>query len=231
MFVGHFGIALGAKKIAPKVSLGTLFMATIFLDLLWPVFLLLGWERVKINDGETAMTPLNFEHYPISHSLLMAVIWGLALGVVYFLFKKDKRGALVSGLVVVSHWLLDLLVHQPDLPLLPTYPLRLGFGLWNFQAIELLIEGGIFFMGILIYLRSTTSKSKTGTIAFWSLIIFLMLIFAGNIFGPAPTDVQTLAWTAMSQWVLVLWGYWIDWKRKPQTTPIAWSNMRWLRLW
>ena len=119
MFIGHFGVGLGAKKAAPSVSLGTLFLASQFLDLLWPTFILLGWEHVKIEPGITKMTPLNFTDYPLSHSLLMAVVWGILFGAIYFLIKRNYRGALIVGLCVVSHWILDLLVHIPDLATLP----------------------------------------------------------------------------------------------------------------
>lgn len=109
MFIGHFGVGLGAKKAAPKVSLGTLFMACQFLDLLWPTFLLLGWETVKIDPDNTVLTPLDFTSYPISHSLLMSCVWGFIFGLVYFIIRKDLKNSVILGLLVISHWVLDFL--------------------------------------------------------------------------------------------------------------------------
>src|SRR5689334_20073940 len=113
MFLGHFGVALGAKRAAPKVSLGTLLIAAQFADLLWPTLLLLGIEKVEIRPGITKMTPLDFIHYPYSHSLLMGIVWGILLGGIFWLFTKDSRDAIVISLCVVSHWMLDLIVHRP----------------------------------------------------------------------------------------------------------------------
>ena len=168
MFIGHFGIGLGAKKAAPSISLGTLFLAAQFLDLLWPTFLLLGWEHVEIEPGNTQMTPLNFTDYPISHSLLMAIVWGGVMGLAYFLIKRKYSGAIILGLCVVSHWILDLLVHGPDLPLFPGNSPLVGFGLWNNEPLELIVEGSVFIVGLVLYLRVTKPKNKVGTYGFWS---------------------------------------------------------------
>jgi membrane-bound metal-dependent hydrolase YbcI (DUF457 family) len=210
MFIGHFGIGLGSKKAAPKVSLGTLFLAAQFLDLLWPTFLLLGWEHVSINQGSTEMTPLNFTYYPFSHSLEMAIVWGLVVGLIYFLIKRKRRAAIIVGLCVVSHWILDLIVHRPDLPLYPGNSILVGFGLWNYKIAEVIVEGLIFVAGLILYLKATKPKNKTGIFAFWSLIAFLVFIHVSNIFGPPPTNTTSIAWAAESQWILVLWAYWAD---------------------
>lgn len=210
MFIGHFGIGMGAKKVAPKASLGTLFLAAQFLDLLWPTFLLLGWEHFKIDPGNTEMTPLNFTDYPLSHSLLMALGWGALFALIYFLIKKRKREAIVLGLLVVSHWVLDLLVHRPDLPLYPGHSPLVGFGLWNVVPIAIFIEGSIFALGVYFYVRSTRATNKIGSIGFWTLIAFLVFIYAGNVFGPPPTDPDAIAWVGEAQWLIVLWGYWVD---------------------
>src|SRR5512145_681024 len=117
MFLGHFALGFGAKVVARRVSLGALFLAAQFIDLLWPIFLLLGIERVRIEPGATVVTPLVFEHYPYSHSLLAVLGWAVLLGVLYLVLKRDRLGAVVMGALVLSHWLLDLMVHRPDLPL------------------------------------------------------------------------------------------------------------------
>src|SRR3989339_1594487 len=119
MFIGHYAVALAAKKGAPKASLGTLFIAAQLVDLLWPLFLLLGLEHVKIDPGNTAITPLNFNDYPLSHSLLMSIVWSLLFGGVYYLIKRNKKTSVILGLCVFSHWVLDFITHRPDLPLAP----------------------------------------------------------------------------------------------------------------
>src|SRR5690349_8380809 len=135
MFIGHFGVALAAKKVTPPTSLGSLFFAAQFLDLLWPVFLLLGWEHVHIAPGITRMTPMDFYDYPLTHSLAMAAVWSLAVGAGYYVIRKNRRRAWVMGLVVASHWMLDVVVHRPDLPLWPGGP-KVGLGLWNSWLFE-----------------------------------------------------------------------------------------------
>lgn len=215
MFIGHFGIGLGSKKAAPKVSLGTLFLAAQFLDLLWPTFLLFGWERVTIDHIDTEMTPLNFTYYPFSHSLVMAIVWGVIIALIYFLIKRNRIGSIILGLCVVSHWILDLIVHRPDLPLYPGNSPLVGFGLWNYKITEVVIEGLIFIAGLILYLKATRPKNKTGIFAFWSLIIFLVVIHLSNLFGPPPSNTTTIAWAGESQWLLVLWAYWADSRREP----------------
>jgi len=210
MFIGHFGIGLGAKKARASVSLGTLFLASQLPDLLWPTFLLLGWEDVAIRPGITKMAPLDFTYYPISHSLVMTIIWGSILGLGYYLFKKDRRGAIVVGLCVLSHWVLDFLVHRPDLPLFPWDSALVGLGLWNHPLIEVLLEGGIFVVGLLLYLQTTRAKNKVGKWAFLALIIFLVLIYIANLFSSPPPNVTAIAWVGQAQWLVVLWAYWAD---------------------
>ncbi|MCC3155678.1 hypothetical protein LJ737_00405 [Hymenobacter sp. 15J16-1T3B] len=223
MFIGHFGLALGAKTAQPRVSLGTLFLAAQFADLLWPTLLLLGLERVAIQPGITHMTPLNFEHYPISHSLLLQLVWGAALGLGYGLLRRNWRGAALVALLVPSHWLLDLLMHRPDLPLFPGHSPLLGLGLWNHPLAAQLLEAVTFFGGLASYLRHTAARNKAGVYALWSLVAFLLLIQVGNLLGPAPTSVTALAWAGQLQWLIVLWGYWADRNRAavPAKAPAA----------
>jgi hypothetical protein len=210
MFIGHYGLGFAAKKIAPKVSLGTLFISIQLLDLIWPIFLLLGIEHVKIEPGNTAFTPLNFYDYPISHSLVTSIGWSMALGIIYFLVTKYPRGAWVLSAGVFSHWILDFITHRPDLPLSPGSAEYFGLGLWNSVSWSAVLEGAIFIAGIFIYTRTTTAGNKTGIYAFWSLVAFLGLIWIINIVGPAPPDTNAVKWSAMLLWLLAPWGYWID---------------------
>ncbi|HEX6361785.1 MAG TPA: hypothetical protein VFZ93_02430, partial [Albitalea sp.] len=128
MFIGHFGVGFAAKRVAPAVSLGTLFLAAQFIDLLWPTLLLAGVERVEIRPG--ANPPLAFVHYPVSHSLVAVLGWAALIGGLHFGLRRRLRAALVVGAAVLSHWVLDLLVHEPDLPLAPGAA-RVGLGLWH----------------------------------------------------------------------------------------------------
>ncbi|MGB6032212.1 MAG: metal-dependent hydrolase, partial [Bacteroidota bacterium] len=164
MFIGHFGVGFAAKKADPKVSLGTLFMASQFIDLLWPVFLLLGLERVEIDPGNTAFTPLDFVHYPFTHSFLGVLFWAVLFGVVYFMIRKSGKSALLLGGLVLSHWFLDLITHRPDLPLLPWSDVKAGFGLWNSVALTLLVESLIFIAGVFLYMRVTRAKNRAGSL-------------------------------------------------------------------
>lgn len=209
MFLGHFAIGFAAKRYAPRASLGTLFLAAQFIDLLWPLLVLAGIERVRIAPGITVVTPLDFEHYPWSHSLLMVLVWGVLFAAVYFLIRRDRRASLVLGLAVVSHWVLDWLTHRPDLPLAPGAE-RVGLGLWNSLAGTLVVEVGLFALGVYLYVRATRARDRVGSWALWALVTFLAAIYAGNLFGAPPPDAMAIAWVGQAQWLLVAWGYWID---------------------
>jgi len=211
MFIGHFAIAMGAKKAAPQTSLGTLFIASQFIDLLWPILLLLGIEHVQVETGNTVVTPLNFFDYPYSHSLLSVIVYGVLLSALYWALKRYPRGAITVFFVLVSHWVLDFISHRPDLPLYPGSSTLEGLGLWNSLIGTLIIEGGLFIIGIILYVRATKSTDKIGIYSFWALIVFLTIIYILNVFGPPPPDDQnTIGVVGLSMWLLVAWAYWID---------------------
>jgi hypothetical protein len=210
MFIGHYAVALAAKKAAPSVSLGTLFIATQFVDLLWPILLLLGLEHVRIDPGNTVTTPLDFYDYPISHSLLGALLWSGLVGFIYFALRKNKIAAVVVGVCVISHWVLDLITHRPDLPLGFSGDARLGVGLWNSFAGTVLVEAGLYLAGIVVYLKTTRAKDGVGRYGFWGLIAVLGGIYVANLLGPPPPDAQTIAVFGNLSWLFVLWAYWID---------------------
>lgn len=214
MFIGHIGVALAAKRAAPEVSLGTLILATSWIDLVWPILLLFGIEHVSIVPGITAFTPLEFTDYPFTHSLVMVIVWGILLGGAYYLVRPSVKDGVVIGSVVVSHWILDWLTHRPDLPLYPDGP-KLGLGLWNSIPLAIAVESLIFVAGVLIYYRITTPKDRIGLWSFWSLIAALVFFYIMNIVGPPPPDEKTLAWFALAAWLFPVWGYWIDRHRIP----------------
>lgn len=217
MFIGHYAVAFAAKRFAPRTSLGTLFLAAEFLDMLWPVFVLTGLERVEIEPGNTAVTPLNFVSYPYSHSLLMTFVWATVFAVVYYLGRRYRRGALLVWVAVASHWLLDYFTHRPDLPLYPGGAARVGLGLWYSVAGTLAVEGLMFAAGVWLYLVATRARDRTGSFGLWALAAFLVALYLGNLFGPPPPAARVVAVADFGQWLLVLWGFWVDRHREART--------------
>lgn len=217
MFIGHNAVAFASKKFAPKTSLGTLFAAVQFPDLLWPILLLTGIEHARIEPGITTVSPLNLYDYPYSHSLIGVVIQSLLFGGLYFAVRRYLRGAVVVGAAVFSHWVLDLIVHRPDLPFTFTGKTYVGLGLWNSLPATLTVEISLYIIGIIIYLRTTKSNDRIGTYAFWALVIFLFVMYIASIFGPPPPNIMTIAIGGNSGWLLVLWAFWFDRHRTPHS--------------
>ncbi|HEV7668321.1 MAG TPA: hypothetical protein VGS22_07335 [Thermoanaerobaculia bacterium] len=215
MFIGHFAVGFAAKRQTKPVSLGTLFLAVQFLDLLWPTFLLLGWEQVRIVPGMTAVNPFDFTSYPYSHSLVAALGWSIAFGAIYWLLRRRSGNALILGLAVFSHWVLDYVTHIPDLPITIHGTAKVGLGLWRSLPATLAVEGLIFIVGVAIYARTTKARDRAGRFGFWGLVAFLLIAHLAAIYGPVPTDIKALAWGGQSIWLLVLWGYWLDRHREP----------------
>jgi hypothetical protein len=217
MVLGHFGFGLGAKKFAPRLSLGTLFLAVQWADLLWPILLLLNVEHVEIRPGE--VPPLAFTDYPVSHSLLMGIVWGAVFALLYWLLKKDRQSALVLGICVLSHWVLDLVVHHPDLPLFPGDSPKAGFGLWDSPVLTAVVEGVLFVVGMVLYLRVTRARNTTGTWSFWLLMALLVVVHIAGLVSPLPSSAHAIGWAAQYQWIFVIMGYWVD--RNRTTAPEA----------
>jgi membrane-bound metal-dependent hydrolase YbcI (DUF457 family) len=214
MFIGHFGLSFAAKKAAPRVSLGTLFIATQFVDILWPFLLVFHVEKVAVIPGYTKVNAYEFLYFPYTHSLLMGVVWGAVVAILYWLFKRDSRSAIVIGLCVLSHWFLDIIVHTADLPLTPFSDYKVGFGLWNNVAATLIIETAIFLAGTYIYATFTKAKNKIGNWGLWILVIFLLAINFYNTFGPAPSpsgSLMSLLFSFMTMiGLIVALAYWVD---------------------
>ena len=210
MFVGHTAVALAAKSRAHDVSLGWLLAAALGLDILWPNFLLLGIEHVRIVPGASAFTPLVFDSYPWSHSLLMACVWGLcAMGMARWRGRPSSIAFLIAA-VVVSHWVLDAVSHLADMPLWPGDSPKLGLGLWNSISATFIIEGLIYLIGISIYIRTTRATDRIGSIGLWAFLIFSALMWASGPWAPPPPSPRALAWFAQSVWLLILWAWWVD---------------------
>lgn len=214
MFIGHYALGFAGKSIDKRPSLGTMFLAVQWLDLIWPIFVLTGVEKVSIEPGNTVLTPLNFEYYPWSHSLLMAIGWGLLFAIVYYIAKKNGRGSVLLFFLVISHWLLDYITHRTDLPISPFSDTKVGLGLWNNKWVEIVLESALFIAGILIYTRITKPKNNTGKWSLWILLLVLVIIHFANMFGPPPPSVDAIGWAGLALWLFVIWGYWIDRNRQ-----------------
>lgn len=207
MFIGHYGVGLGAKKYAPGVSLGLLFIAVQFADLLWPWLLIFKVEHVALRPGTNMF---NFIDFPYSHSLFMIAIWSVLFGGVYWLFKKDARAAIVLGICVLSHWILDFIVHFSDLPLYPGSTHMYGLGLWASRPGTLVAEFAFLFGGLYLYLKSTKPKNNRGKWGLWVLIFLLVSLYLMTFFGPPPTGVDSVGWEAQSLWIFVILAFWVD---------------------
>lgn len=215
MFLGHFGVAFALKRAAPRTSLGTLTLATQFVDLLWPIGLLLGLERVRIDPGNTAVTPLAFDSYPYTHSLVMGIVWGALLGGTYILtrVRDEGRSVRAAGWIaagVISHWILDWITHRPDLPITIVGATKVGLGLWNSVPATVAVESATFTAGVWIYMRTTRPRDRSGRINAWAYVTTLGLIYAGNLAGPPPPNPHALAVVGIGLWLFPLWAAWID---------------------
>jgi hypothetical protein len=215
MFIGHFGVAFAAKPISPRISLGALFAACQVADLLWPVFCLAGIERFSIDPGNTAFTPLNFEYYPYSHSLVMLAAWGVLFGAAYASLRRVRGSALVIAVLVLSHWFLDVATHRADMPLAPGLHTWVGLGLWNSVPATIVIESAIFIVGAWLYVRATRPRDRAGSIALWALVGVLALISIANAMSPPPPSVTAVSTTALAMWLFVALAYYVDRHREP----------------
>jgi membrane-bound metal-dependent hydrolase YbcI (DUF457 family) len=210
MFIGHYAVALAAKRAAPRTSLGTLFVAVQLADMLWPVFLILGWEQAHMVPGPNPFLRLWLDSIPISHSLLTLIAWGLLFAGAYHMRTGYARGAIVVALAVISHWVLDVATHRPDMPLYPGGP-KLGLGLWNSVAGTVVVEGLMFVAGTWIYLRTTRARDGVGRYGLASLLALLLLSYVASLVSGAPPDMRAIAIGGIAfGWLFVAWAAWVD---------------------
>ena len=219
MFIGHYAMGLAAKRFAPRTSLGTLFAAPTFADLLWPVFLLLGWEEARMVAGPNPFLNLWLDSIPVSHSLVALCAWGLLFGYLYRKRTGYARGAAVVGLLVLSHWVLDFVTHRPDMPLYPG-SVTLGLGLWNSVAGTLIVEGLLYVVCVAVYLQTTSARDRIGSWGFWALNIVLVGSYVSTLFAPPPADMKALALFGIGfGWLFVWFGWWVDRHRELRQEP------------
>lgn len=217
MFLGHYALGFGAKRIAPSVSLGTLFLACQFADLLWPTLVVLGFERVEIDPGNTLVTPLNFVSYPYSHSLVMLLVWAAVFALLYRAIRGPRPVSMATvALLVFSHYVLDVITHRPDMPITIGGAQKLGLGLWNYPGTTLAVESAMFLIGAGLYVTATRQKDRAGQIGLLALIATLAAIYFAALYGPPPPSARAVALVGHASWLFVLWAYWVDRHREPR---------------
>ena len=215
MFVGHYGPSFAAKGMRKSIPLWVLFIAVQLLDVFWSIFVLLGIEKVRITSGITATNPLDLYYMPYTHSLIAAMLWAIGATIVYYLCRRTDGWAPATfvGAAVFSHWVLDVLVHRPDMPLYDDSS-KIGFGLWNYPVFAFILELAVLFSGMYLYLKKTQSASPVGRYGM-VLFGFIMLVVQFIVFfGPPPSSDKAAAITALF-FYLVFAGvaYWLEGKR------------------
>lgn len=219
MFIGHFAVGFASKKFAPRTNMALLIAAPLFADILWPFFLLFGWERVRIDPGNTRFTPLDLAWFPWSHSLLMDVVWATVFALIYYAITRYRVGAAVIWIGVVSHWVLDWITHRPDMPLYPGSA-RYGLGLWNSVSGTMIVELSMFAIGLWLYVRTTRAKDRIGRYAFLAYAAILLLVYLGDRFSAPPGSAGDIAWTGIiAEAILLPWAWWFDHHRVMRADP------------
>jgi hypothetical protein len=213
MFIGHYAVGFAAKRAAPKTSLGLLIGSTVLLDLLWPIFLLLGWEEVRVVRGATPFLNLDFVSYPISHSLATTIGWAVLAGGLYWTVTRNRAGAIWIAIGVASHWVLDFISHRPDLALWPGGP-KVGLGLWNSTFQTVAVEEAMLAVGLWIYVVHTSALDPIGRWGFLGFLVFTLGIYAASIASPPPPSARAVAWVGLSSWLMPLWAGWFDRHRR-----------------
>jgi len=223
MFIGHFAVGFAAKRYAPRTSLAVLLAAPLLSDLLWPPFLLLGWETVRIDPGRMKLSFLDFVSYPWSHSLLMCAVWAVLFATIYYWTTRYRAGTIAIAIGVPSHWLLDWITHAADMPLYPGGP-KFGLGLWNSVGGTLSVELAMFAAGVWLYISATRARDRVGRYAFLGYIALLVTIYLRDAFSSElPHSVKAeIAWPGLiAGIVLLIWARWFDRHRQPIARDIS----------
>jgi hypothetical protein len=216
MFLGHYGAAFAFKRAEPKISLGTLFIAAQLVDLLWGAFLLLGWEHVRILPDENPLLTLQFYDYPISHSLLGGLGWGIAAAALYYSWptrdtSRHWQASALVGAAVLSHWLMDVVVHVPDLPLAGNDSLKVGLGLWRHVGLSVALELLVLAGGVALYVTSRSRRHPVRPVRLAVVLVLLVAVYAASLLGPPPPSIAAIgAGDIVFMLVMGLLAAWAD---------------------
>ena len=221
MFIGHFALGFAAKRIAPRTSLGTLLAAPEFADILFPLFVVLGWEKASFAVSSNPFLSIQLEQISISHSLLTLIGWSILFALLYWWRTGYARGAVVVALLVLSHWLLDFVTHRPDMPLWPGGP-KAGLELWASFPGTLIVEGLLFVAGVAVYASATRARDAVGRFALWGLVLLLLLLYVASLSGSPPPPGKAFALVGLAvALVLVGFGAWVDRHREAKAGAAA----------
>ena len=210
MFIGHLAVGLASKRAAPRTSLGWLMAAPMFLDLLFPLLLIAGVEHASIVPNPDPFLRMSLDDIAWSHSLVTSVIWSVAGGALYWRTTRYGRGAMVIGLGIFSHWVLDAITHQPDMPLWPGSGTRIGFGLWRWPAATIVIEMAMFLGAAWIYARTTRARDAVGRWAFAAFVVVWAVVYLASAApGPLP-DFKALEYGGLVTFLIPVWAWWFD---------------------
>ena len=219
MLVGHFAVGFAAKRIEPQLSLGTTVLASMLPDLVWSICMVAGIEHVEFKKAIGAGNYFVASDIALSHSLLMDAIWAALLALAYFRLRRNLRGAWVLFAVVLSHWVLDVVAHRPDMPLAPGIHTLLGLGLWTSIPATLVVEGGMWLAAIVVYVHATRPGSWAGTYVFWIVVVLLALLWYNNIAGPPPPNPSAAGISSLIFFSLTIaWSYWMN-RLRPARPP------------
>ena len=210
MLVGHLAAGFIGKRIEPEVSLGVLVIAALLADFIFFPLLLAGIESVAAVPNVTINRVVG-RNIGYSHSLAMLVIWAALFAGGYFLRRRKPRATLLVFVIVLSHWVLDVISHRPDMPLVPGSSKVFGLGLWNSIPATLIVEGGLWLLAIAVYVRVTRAKNRLGILAFWVGVILLTLVWFANInAGMEPDPILGGIGGLISFSIVTAWAFWID---------------------
>lgn len=209
-------VAFAAKKVAPRTSLGTLFLTAGWLDLLSPLLLIAGLEHSTFTVGDTAFTAQYFNDYPLTHSLVASLAFAAAGTLLYFARTRNRSAALVVGGAVVSHWVIDFATHRRGMPVWPWHGgIHVTLGLWHHPSVAIAVESLMFGGALWLYHLATRGRDRFGRWGSFAFAAFLGVLFVGTIVTPPPPNAGVLAGVGLAGWLIPLLAWWVDRHREP----------------
>jgi hypothetical protein len=216
MFVGHYGVSLALRPKAGEISLGWLFLAVQWLDVVWAVLVLSGIEKVRVVTGLLAASSLDLYYMPFTHSLAAALLWSLLAVLAFRLLKHSVVPSVLVGAAVFSHWVLDFVAHRSDLPLL-TYAHTVGLGLWRFRLATFLSEAVLLAIGLVLYMKFSRPRNLLGTWGMPIYVVLLVLVNIWNLYGPPPYPNSIAALAVSAEVAYLLFAFVAGWLDRART--------------